>query len=82
MCNVCDCEEYEKCSIVGYIPLGFCCPKCNFYEAEGACVRSKMNVQKKIPVSLKDETGKVNLFPDKFCLKKKSQVLTSKIDDI
>ena len=36
MCN-CDCENYDRCSIVGYFPLGFCCPKCVFHEAREIC---------------------------------------------
>lgn len=36
MCN-CDCENYDRCSIVGYFPLGFCCPKCVYHEAREVC---------------------------------------------
>ena len=48
MCNNCECDNYDKCSIVGNIPLGFCCPKCNFYNEEHTCLNSKMKTQDKI----------------------------------
>jgi len=81
MCNDCNCEEYLKCSIVGHIPIGFCCPKCDFYVEEGVCLRLKNKVKKKIPSSLKDESGKISLFSDKFCLKKKRQIIPNNIED-
>ena len=45
MCNECRCDDYEKCSIVGNIPLGFCCPKCDFYNGEHTCLRAKMKLE-------------------------------------
>ena len=45
MCNNCDCENYEKCSIVGYFPLGFCCPKCTFYEDREKCFQTLKEVE-------------------------------------
>ncbi len=45
MCNNCDCENYEKCSIVGYFPLGFCCPKCAFYEDREECFQTLREVE-------------------------------------
>ncbi|MHA1689490.1 MAG: hypothetical protein ACTSUN_09185 [Promethearchaeota archaeon] len=69
MCNYCDCENMHLCSIVGTIPLGFCCPKCVYYNEEHTCYRSQWNVQSRIPSSLKTESGKIQLFPEKFCLK-------------
>jgi len=41
MCNNCNCEEYEKCSIVGYMPIGFCCSKCILYDEVHTCLISK-----------------------------------------
>ena len=41
MCKYCDCDNYEKCSIVGYIPIGFCCSLCKFYEEHKACVHEE-----------------------------------------
>lgn len=69
MCNYCDCENYHLCSIVGNIPLGFCCPKCKYYNEEHTCLRSKKVVESKIPSSLKTDSGKISLFSDKMCLK-------------
>ena len=39
MCNNCVCSEemYDRCSIVGLIPLGQCCEKCAKYENRLAC---------------------------------------------
>lgn len=48
MCNYCECENYDKCSIVGHIPLGFCCPKCIHYTGEHTCLNSKIRTQEKI----------------------------------
>ncbi|MHA1278006.1 MAG: hypothetical protein ACTSQI_16350 [Candidatus Helarchaeota archaeon] len=28
MCNSCDCPDFEKCSIRGTAPIGWCCPRC------------------------------------------------------
>ena len=43
MCN-CDCENQERCSIVGYFPVGYCCPKCVFNENREVCFEFEMNV--------------------------------------
>ena len=48
MCNYCECENYELCSIVGNIPLGFCCPKCAHYNGEHTCLHSKMKTEQSI----------------------------------
>ena len=53
MCNLCSCDFQDKCSIVGQIPLGFCCPKCEQYEEEHACIKLVMKVETKIPAGLK-----------------------------
>lgn len=81
MCNYCDCENYHLCSIVGNIPLGFCCPKCVYYNEERTCIRSKMNVEMKIPRSLLNESGKVKLFSDNFCLKTARDVHPDQVED-
>lgn len=41
MCNNCYCENYEKCSIVGYMPIGFCCSKCTLYDESHICLATK-----------------------------------------
>ena len=28
MCNNCFCDNITKCSIIGYLPIGFCCESC------------------------------------------------------
>ena len=38
MCNACDCEAIDLCSIRGYLSFGSCCEKCAFI-AESKCTR-------------------------------------------
>ena len=45
MCNNCNCGNYELCSIVGNMPVGFCCSKCELYNKEHTCM--KMKTQRK-----------------------------------
>ncbi|MHA1669694.1 MAG: hypothetical protein ACTSV5_03850 [Promethearchaeota archaeon] len=49
MCNSCSCDYDDKCSIVGCVPVGFCCPKCEFYNESLDCIRSKVRVNKVKP---------------------------------
>ncbi|NHJ25383.1 MAG: hypothetical protein EAX89_12450 [Candidatus Lokiarchaeota archaeon] len=39
MCNHCDCmhEMHHCCSILGNMPIGFCCEKCVGYENRLTC---------------------------------------------
>ncbi|MBY8981410.1 MAG: hypothetical protein KGD57_00545 [Candidatus Lokiarchaeota archaeon] len=37
MCNHCECENEEKCSIIGNLPIGFCCEKCIHHEEHNKC---------------------------------------------
>lgn len=54
MCNGCDCENYDLCSIALSIPLGFCCPKCaNFNEAH-TCLKSKAKTEQSIKSKTKN----------------------------
>ena len=48
MCNDCNCENSYMCSIVGNIPIGFCCPKCNYYEGEHTCSKSRAKAEASI----------------------------------
>jgi flagellar motor component MotA len=48
MCNYCECENEQLCSIKGQIPTGFCCPKCNFYIDGTTCERLREKVQKRV----------------------------------
>jgi len=59
MCNNCNCEAYDQCSIVGYMPVGFCCTKCYIYNEQHTCLksRSKEKVSKIEPVSAIIEDG-------------------------
>ncbi|MEJ2250549.1 MAG: hypothetical protein P8Y70_01380 [Candidatus Lokiarchaeota archaeon] len=41
MCNNCNCENYDRCSIVGYMPIGFCCSKCDLYDESHTCLHTK-----------------------------------------
>jgi len=54
MCN-CDCENYERCSIVGYFPVAFCCSKCVHREAREVCfgfVKEENFGKEEIPVHI------------------------------
>jgi len=59
MCNNCNCEAYDQCSIVGYMPVGFCCTKCYLYNEQHTCLesRTKGKVSKIEPVSATVENG-------------------------
>lgn len=59
MCNNCNCEAYDQCSIVGYMPVGFCCSKCVLYDEAQTCLKSsvKSGVSKIEAVSAKIEDG-------------------------
>jgi len=37
MCNNCNCENYEKCSIVGYMNFGSCCNDCFYCDEMRSC---------------------------------------------
>ena len=39
MCNECKCKEelYDQCSILGHMPVGFCCPLCMSHEKRHDC---------------------------------------------
>ena len=41
MCHNCNCDFFEKCSIVGYMPIGFCCENCYLYDEYNTCLQSK-----------------------------------------
>ena len=45
MCNNCNCENYDQCSIVGYLPIGFCCEKCDLYNAQQTCLHTKTKLE-------------------------------------
>ena len=41
MCNNCNCEAYNQCSIVGFLPYGFCCSYCKLYDEKHTCLNTK-----------------------------------------
>jgi len=59
MCNSCNCDGYVQCSIIGYLPVGFCCTKCHLYNEVQTCLKStaKGKASKIEPVSAKIEDG-------------------------
>ncbi len=46
MCQNCNCDFFEKCSIVGYMPVGFCCENCYLYDEHHTCLETKSKVKK------------------------------------
>ena len=44
MCKNCNCDFFDKCSIVGYMPIGFCCENCYLYDEYMTCLNSKTKV--------------------------------------
>ena len=40
MCHNCNCEFFDRCSIVGYMPVGFCCENCYLYDEHHTCLKS------------------------------------------
>lgn len=50
MCNKCECDNMDQCSIVGYQPFGACCTLCVHYDVEHTCPNYEM-VAKKLSVS-------------------------------
>lgn len=46
MCNNCNCDAYDRCSIVGYMPVGFCCEKCVLYNEQRTCLCAQSKHQK------------------------------------
>jgi len=41
MCQNCNCDFFDRCSIVGYMPVGFCCENCYLYDEYNTCLKSK-----------------------------------------
>ncbi len=60
MCNNCNCNNYDQCSIVGYMPEGFCCSNCILYDEKRTCLNTKTKKENKtstfhpISASIKD----------------------------
>jgi len=45
MCQNCNCDFFEKCSIVGFMPVGFCCENCYLYDVYHTCLKSKTKIK-------------------------------------
>lgn len=81
MCNNCNCGNFDQCSIVGYLPVGFCCSKCNLYNEAHTCLttRSKhetpASTEKLEPISATIEGGLL-----KVEIKKKGKIVPIYID--
>jgi hypothetical protein len=46
MCNQCECENEDLCSIKGYQPYGFCCEYCSQHDEEHSCVSYQIEMPK------------------------------------
>ncbi|MHA1689491.1 MAG: hypothetical protein ACTSUN_09190 [Promethearchaeota archaeon] len=67
MCQNCNCDFRDQCSIVGYITSpGFCCEKCFLYDEKHTCLLSRIGSKRPeeekdlgelCPISTKIEGG-------------------------
>ncbi|MHA2266869.1 MAG: hypothetical protein ACXAB8_03650 [Promethearchaeota archaeon] len=48
MCKNCNCDFFDRCSIVGYMPVGFCCENCFLHDEYTTCLKSNSTDQVKI----------------------------------
>jgi len=60
MCNNCNCDGYDKCSIVGYLPIGFCCSHCYLYNETHTCLLIKTKLLEEETISKVSE-GEIKL---------------------
>lgn len=67
MCNKCDCDHSDQCSIVGHQPYGACCSMCVSWDEAHSCPYYEV-------VNTKLTVAKQKLF--QVAPKKKSQVMT------
>ncbi len=61
MCNNCNCGNYELCSIVGHMPVGFCCSKCELYDEARTCM--KMKTKRELVLSEAEATSEGEIKP-------------------
>ena len=61
MCNNCNCDNYDKCSIVGLMPIGFCCSMCDLYDEIHTCLKtkSKLPIKAKVSNGLEEDDEKI-----------------------
>ena len=55
MCNNCNCDMYDRCSIVGFMPYGFCCERCVLYDKNLTCLRMQTKRDKKLEINMDEE---------------------------
>ena len=48
MCQNCNCDFFDRCSIVGYMPIGFCCESCFLHDTHTTCLKSKSKSKEEI----------------------------------
>jgi hypothetical protein len=60
MCKNCNCDYFEKCSIVGYMPIGFCCEHCYLYDEYTTCLSSKTKISEKEDLNA-EKLGEIKL---------------------
>ena len=60
MCQNCNCDFFDRCSIVGYMPIGFCCENCFLYDEFVTCLKSKSKVEGEIENET-DTIGEIKL---------------------
>ena len=53
MCNKCDCENSDKCSIKGYQPYGACCNLCTSYDEAHTCPNYELITKFQVPSPVK-----------------------------
>ena len=51
MCNQCQCSNdmYDRCSIVGCMPISFCCDQCVGHEIRHSCEHYQLDYSKMDP---------------------------------
>ena len=70
MCNKCDCENYDRCSIMGTLPIDFCCSMCFHYSTTEKCESSSTSVVER----------SFSVLPKSFCLKAKESARFEEIE--
>jgi hypothetical protein len=74
MCN-CYCENFDRCSIVGFSTSpAFCCDKCYQYDESKSCLNAKLSHKVKID----KEKDHIEIFPRFFCLKQHKKSILRK----
>ncbi|MFX0059178.1 MAG: hypothetical protein ACFE85_19150 [Candidatus Hodarchaeota archaeon] len=65
MCNSCNCDSFDRCSIVGYSNSpGFCCSMCVGYNEELTCLKAKFTMKDIIPEKVIKSAEKSLIIPN------------------